>query len=232
MKDSEFIELLNLYLDHEISAADAKRLEAEVQSSPARYRVYREYCQMQKACVVWAEQSAALAVPADSKVIAFESPRTSWGFGQYAAGICAAAACVALALVIRGGNGSASIASRASDPELMAKVEIIAPMGGDDEFRSVVPSMVSLNSRPAEFQPVMVASSLALTRQQRDAGAVASADARFDWMNRVQPAALHRTSAADLVFENKPAPQPDNRAFRNRRLIDAQVEQAAFQFQR
>jgi hypothetical protein len=231
MKDSEFIELLNLYLDHEISAADAKRLEAEVQSSPARYRVYREYCQMQKACVVWAEQSAA-AVSADSKVIAFESPRTSWGFGQYAAGICAAAACLALALVIRDGNGSASIAPRASDPELMAKVEIIAPMGADDEFRSVVPSMVSLNSRPAEFQPVMVASGLALTRQQRDAGAVASADARFDWMNRVQPAALHRTSAADLVFENRPAPQPDNRAFRTRRLIDAQVEQAAFQFQR
>jgi len=230
MKDSEFIELLNLYLDHEISAADAKRLEAEVQSSPARYRVYREYCQMQKACVVWAEQSAA--VPADPKVIAFESPGTSWGFGQYAAGICAAAACVALALVIRGGNGSASIAPRASDPALMAKVEIIAPMGADDEFRSVVPSMLSLNSRPAEFHPVMVASGLALTRQQREAGAVASADARFDWMNRVQPAALHRTSAAELVFENKPAPQPDNRAFRNRRLIDAQVEQAAFQFQR
>jgi hypothetical protein len=231
MKDSEFIELLNLYLDHEISAADARRLEAEVQRSAARYRVYREYCQMQKASVVWAEQSAA-AVPADSKVIEFESPGTSWGFGQYAVGICAAAACVALALVIRGGNGSASIAPRASDPELMAKVEITAPMGGDDEFRSVVPSMVSLNSRPAEFQPVMVASGLALTRQQREAGAVASADARFDWMNRVQPVALHRASAADLVFENKPAPQPDNRAFRNRRLIDAQVEQAAFQFQR
>ena len=30
MKDSEFLELLNLYLDHEISPADAARLEAEV----------------------------------------------------------------------------------------------------------------------------------------------------------------------------------------------------------
>ena len=35
MKDSEFIELLNLYLDHEISTADAARLEAEVQANPA-----------------------------------------------------------------------------------------------------------------------------------------------------------------------------------------------------
>ena len=29
MKDSEFLELLNLYLDHEISPADAARLEAD-----------------------------------------------------------------------------------------------------------------------------------------------------------------------------------------------------------
>ena len=39
MNDSEYIELLNLYLDHEISAADAARLEAEVQSNPARRRI-------------------------------------------------------------------------------------------------------------------------------------------------------------------------------------------------
>ena len=36
MKDNEFIELLNLYLDHEISQEDAARLEAEVQRNPAR----------------------------------------------------------------------------------------------------------------------------------------------------------------------------------------------------
>ena len=35
MKDSEFIELLNLYLDHEISAADAVRIEAEVMTGDA-----------------------------------------------------------------------------------------------------------------------------------------------------------------------------------------------------
>ncbi len=231
MKDSEFIELLNLYLDHEISVVDAKRLEVEVQSSPARYRVYREYCQMQKACVVWAEK-AAENLPVDAKVIAFPSAKTSWGFGTYAAGICAAAACVALVFVVQGGSGSASTAPKPSDPTLIASVEILAPMGSDDEARSVVPSLLSLSPRAPEFQPVVVAHNLALTRQQREAGALATTDARFEWMNRVQPVALNRATAADLVFETHTARQPDQRSFRGRRLIDAQVEQAAFQFQR
>ena len=58
MKDSEFTELLNLYLDHEISAADAARLEAEVQINPNRRRVYQEYCRMQKACKLLAHDFA------------------------------------------------------------------------------------------------------------------------------------------------------------------------------
>ena len=121
MKDSEFIELLNLYLDHEISAVDAKRLEVEVQSSPSRYRVYREYCQMQKACVVWAEK-AALDLPVDAKIITFPSPKTSWEFGTYAAGVCAVAACLALVFVVQGGRGSATTAPKPSDPTLIASV--------------------------------------------------------------------------------------------------------------
>ncbi len=231
MKDSEFIELLNLYLDHEISAVDAKRLEVEVQSSPSRYRVYREYCQMQKACVVWAEK-AALDLPVDAKIITFPSPKTAWGFGTYAAGVCAVAACVALVFVVQGGRGSASTAPKPSDPTLIASVEILAPMGSDDEARSLVPSLLSLSPRAPEFQPVVVIRNLALTRQQREGGTLEPTDARFEWMNRVQPVALKPAAAADLVFETQSARQPDQRSFRGRRLIDAQVEQAAFQFQR
>jgi hypothetical protein len=115
---------------------------------------------------------------------------------------------------------------------LIASVEILAPMGSDDEARSLVPSLLSLSPRAPEFQPVVVVRNLALTRQQREAGALATPDARFEWMNRVQPVALNRAAAADLVFETQTARQPDQRSFRGRRLIDAQVEQAAFQFQR
>jgi hypothetical protein len=101
MKDSEFIELLNLYLDHEITAADAARLEAEVQANPKRREVYQQYCRMQKACTVLAKDFADTTVEAeDRKVVAFETPRASfWSPGFLATGgLVAAAACVAVVL--------------------------------------------------------------------------------------------------------------------------------------
>lgn len=52
MKDARFNELLNLYLDHRLSAADAAELEAEVMRNPDRRRVYNGYCRMQRACHV------------------------------------------------------------------------------------------------------------------------------------------------------------------------------------
>lgn len=50
MKDARFTELLNLYLDHRLSADDAAELEAEVMRNPARRRAYDNYCRMQRAC--------------------------------------------------------------------------------------------------------------------------------------------------------------------------------------
>src|SRR4051812_41282420 len=100
MKDSEFIELLNLYLDHEISKEDAVRLEAEVQSDPKRRRVYQDYCRMQKACVLIAQNPEAVPAADTRNIITFE-PARSWNFTAYAAGLCAAAACVAFVFVSR-----------------------------------------------------------------------------------------------------------------------------------
>lgn len=50
MNESEFLELLNLYLDHEITPVDAARLEAEIRTNPKRREIYREYCRLQNAC--------------------------------------------------------------------------------------------------------------------------------------------------------------------------------------
>lgn len=104
MKDQEFIELLNLYLDHEIAPADAARLEAEVQASPQRRAVYTQYCRMQKACTsLGADFRAANEVAFDPAVAAVERARRRrqaafYGFGSFAA----AAACVAFILIGRG----------------------------------------------------------------------------------------------------------------------------------
>ena len=69
MKDSEFIELVNLYLDHEISTADAARLEAEVQTNAARRQIYRQYCRIQKACRMAAADFQTEPVAATASVL-------------------------------------------------------------------------------------------------------------------------------------------------------------------
>ncbi len=236
MNDSKFIELLNLFLDHEISPVDAKLLEAEVQRSPARRRVYREYCEMQKACLVLAEQVETSADAPDFKGAQVHSHDSiwnlgSWSLGTYAAGFCAAAACLALAVVIRNGHGSAMSAPRAADSTAIATVQIDLPMAREQARRDV-PRTVSLNPRVTELHPVFTAQSLALTKQQRDTIPAISADPRFEWMNRVQVASLPKINADELLFEAKPSLQSDSNTFLSRRPIESRFEKAAFQFQR
>lgn len=104
MNDSEFIEYLNLYLDHEITAADAARLEAEVQRSPERRRIYRDYCRMQKACMLLAkdfnDEAASAAAQVRVPVEVEGARRFSWGTGVWGtAGLFAAVACVAIVFI-------------------------------------------------------------------------------------------------------------------------------------
>lgn len=101
MKDQEFIELLNLYLDREITPADAQRLEAEVRSSPERHRVYLEYCRMHKGCEMLAAQfvSERAANPGLAPRRRSSSRAVIIAFGSLAA----VAACVAL-MVFFGGR--------------------------------------------------------------------------------------------------------------------------------
>jgi hypothetical protein len=236
MNDSKFIELLNLFLDHEITIADAKLLEAEVQRNPARRRIYREYCEMQKACLVLAEQSETTAVTVDFKASENESRDSfwnvgSWGVGTYAAGFCAAAACLALAVVIRNGNASISAAPHVADPAAIAIVQI-DPATTHSQARREVPMTVSLSPRSSELHPVFTTQSLALSKQQRDTTPSISVDPRFDWMNRVQVASLQKVNADELIFEAKASLQTETNTFRSRRAIESQFDRAAFQFQR
>lgn len=50
MKDARFKELLNLHLDHRLSAAEADELEAALRADPARRKALRDYEAMQSAC--------------------------------------------------------------------------------------------------------------------------------------------------------------------------------------
>ncbi|MEM9160905.1 MAG: hypothetical protein AAGB46_17785 [Verrucomicrobiota bacterium] len=51
MTKDRFLELLNLYLDHEISLEEEGEFMRELRFNPERYELYLEYCQMNNACV-------------------------------------------------------------------------------------------------------------------------------------------------------------------------------------
>ena len=172
MNDAEFIELLNLYLDHEISAVDARRLEAEVTRNPARYKIYREYCQMQKACVVLAQTSAleTAATPADANVVSFDDDAPRWGFGFYAAAACAAVACVAVVAVMRNGNGSANLAALAPEISSIASTQFTPVSSLADKPRDL-PRTVSVAARNGDMKPAFAAyTPRSITAQNSAAG--------------------------------------------------------------
>lgn len=102
MKDKEFIALLNLYIDGEISPADAARLETEVRGDPRRHQVYRQYCQMHRAGRILAEEFRAAEASGARKVAPLAEAagrRRTPALVMF--GTLAAAAAVAALLVLR-----------------------------------------------------------------------------------------------------------------------------------
>lgn len=255
MKDSEFFELLNLYLDHEISAADAARLEAEVQNNPQRRQVYQQYCRMQKACKVLAGDFVNAPLPAEvaaeKKVIAFNaaaaeaaSARRKRAGNFYTIGTAvAAAACVAIIFVGRSrqADDAVVVAQDVSPAAIERSVSPIAN-GANNEVPSVMVSAVSpdgpriLGAPPANPHTTLVADPLLLARKaQADAMMAATmeqAKAQFAWIESMQlPPLQQAVPVHELRFETSPAAlRPQGRALGNRTIPNAEVEMAAFQF--
>ena len=63
MKESRFIELINLYIDRQIGPEEAAELESEIARSPAHRRTYLQYCRMHRACTLLFENFRAPASP-------------------------------------------------------------------------------------------------------------------------------------------------------------------------
>ena len=103
MSEREFLELLNLYLDREITPADADRLEREIRADASRHRTYLQYCRMQQAVRLLGtagdigSEARTAAVPASRKVV----PSDRWGSPWVWTGAVAAAALIVLVLGVR-----------------------------------------------------------------------------------------------------------------------------------
>ena len=240
MKDAEFIELLNLYVDHEISGADATRLEAEVQSDPERRRTYQEYCRVQKACKLLAHDfQAEAAAITERKVLAFEpAERETRRSGFYLVGALTAAACVAMVLV--GLN-------RQKAPGEMGASSQIAQDNAGAQPAVAASAVVAPAQAPAQTiahavrvppgQPSVAGNPLLLSgRAQADAimaAAVEQANAQFEWMRTVQLAPLQQPLPLENLFQNRPASlQLGNRPYGIQQPLDGNVESAGFRFQK
>lgn len=218
MKESKFIELLNLYVDHQISAEDAALLEAEIQRNVERRRIYRQYCQMQKACVALAEnfrtEAPAAETAAAEKVVEFAPARRRMGGKAWAVGALAAAACAAFAFVGLsriGRPGGDVLASRPALPP--ATVAVAKP----------APTARSANE--------LVALRPAFAGLVRESAAQTAGNDRvpLEWMNRVQ---LQRVPVEELWFEAQTTHQADDLMLQNRLPSQARAEAVAFRFQK
>lgn len=239
MNDKEFFELLNLYLDHEISTADAARLEAEVQHNRARRSIYQEYCRMQKACRMIAadfETEPAEAAPGERKIIAFNpavvkaaEERRKKLTVRYSIGFAALAACVAVIFVGRGQQPAADSAGATSSP-----VAAVAPVPEAATPANEVPSvstiadpnatfvvgksaaphgLVSLAPRP---QPVAPRNSLLRYNHGQPENDFGTVSEQLAWIPAVQLPPLQQRAGNDLQFTAKYG--SEGRALGNRAL--------------
>lgn len=226
MKDAEFIELLNLYLDHEISAADAARLEAEVQGDPARRQVYRQYCQMQKACTLLAKDFAEQPAPAveSEKLVAFPARRSAWAPAVWSAAGLATAACVAFVFVSRSNNVTPSAVQPIAAAVPVAQPQVAPPPADASEPRMIART-IAAPARRNELQPVLTA------RDAQFASTTMETPVQFEWMKTVQLTPI-APAAEELRFEPRSMLKPESPVYRGRRPIQGNVEMTAFQFQK
>jgi len=249
MKDPRFIELLNLYVDQQLTAAEAVELEAEIKQNPASRRTYQQYCRMQKGCVQLFEQecqsapstsalSRALA-DVEQKITAFPEQRMQWRQrGYYAAGLAAMAACVAFVLVRQAPVPAALPVAVVAKPA--AEVVVVAAV----EPAVVAPAVQAVAIPPADpqtteqrrlytvfpirkFMPVQVVS------YNGDTGAQIGEQPDFNWMKTVELAPMRPVSVEGLTMESADVTQQPAGVFiNNRRPVQGLYEKAAFQFQK
>jgi hypothetical protein len=221
MKESEFIELLNLYVDHEIGAEDAKRLEAEVAADPARHAIYRQYCSMQKACTLLADRFQEPV--AGARPVAVRGSAWRWTALIPASGL-ALAACVAVVLAVR---------SHVPAPAPAAHAAPQAPVQKRSELTSIA---------PGNYQPQLVPA-LSVRDFSLNAGAPASEGlmasagqgqaASLAWIAQLQMGSVQPVPAAEVNFKpNAAFLSTDIREESRASGEQEPAETVAFRFQR
>ena len=227
MNDERFIELVNLYIDRQITAAETAELEAEIQATPRRRAIYRQYCQMHRATTLVHEsfRAQAAAQPVSKSltpgtVTAFEGGRANRRFRwTYYAGGMAAAACLGLIFGRLNTKPSAEI-NLLAQTESRSLPVVVVPVVSPRTTAGVEPpaGLVSLRHSAADYTAVIAAQQMDETRTfSPGRGRTDNLPSLFE----------------DGVFDSQQVmPVRNQRVFRGKQARAQQAEFTAFQFQR
>jgi hypothetical protein len=229
MKDHRFIELVNLYIDRQITTAETAELESEIQGNPRRRAVYRQYCQMHRATnLVYdsfraqANGQAALESTARGTIAQFENRqrgrRHRWV--SYAGGL-AAAACIAFVLV-RNHSQPAPDSSLAQTAKPQP-VTVAATVQPTVQPAALANEPVRLKIGPASLRNV----------SEPDYSALLAAWRQAEQRNAQISSGRTPSLFDDGVFDGQQVMAPAvQRTFRSQQTPAQQAEFTAFQFQR
>ncbi len=228
MKDNRFIELLNLYIDRQITVAETAELEAEIQQNPKRQAVYRQYCQIHAASKlvydsfrVNATEQPGLPAARSGVVELFETKHRRSHFAYYAGGL-AAAACLALVFLHQSSTPLTVAGQTENRPQAVRPAVVAVAAVVPAKTAEPVVGLVSLRNSVTSTSDY--AAMLAVLREQDEERAIANGHLQ----------ANRGPSLFDdgLFTANRVAPVQDPRLFRIQQTQAQQAETTVFQFQR
>lgn len=233
MKESRFVELLNLYVDHELTQGEAAELEAELQRNPARRVRLKEYRALQRGCEVLFEADRSLAPRTAEVVRALRERRgedsrpvrSGWGDWSWSAGAATAVAVAVIAAIVVG------LPVRKEDSAATAAVATVSPAGAASTLEMwdvTVPA--SPEARGLRMRSLWVPASA-----EREPGSsfVAVASADLSWLDEVRLPAVRAPRPEELRFSERAIPvQAGESVPPSQRPLQATLEMTAFQFQR
>jgi hypothetical protein len=231
MKESRFIELLNLYIDHQITPEEARTLEEEILRNPERRHTYRQYCRMQRACTIVldrfaTEQEAAGKDIAD--IVRFGETARPVRWGYFAASVAAAAAVMVVAYQGFFHTPKSSLAAQTAAPAPAPAVAQTAPAAPKSEQTVPAPA-VHLAAQTERFVAERLQVLTPATNPVRPAPGL-STPVRL--ATRSATAARSRPTIEQFVFGTATPRTDPPRVYRSRQLTDEEAVINALQYRR
>lgn len=234
MTEDRFIELLNLYLDHQIEPAEVAELEGEVRTNPVRRATYTQYCRLQRGCNLLGSQ-AHDAAPASARFarsladaerkIATPHRAFTWSPFQVGSGVTLAlAASVAIVVILRSPQSTSPAVAVINAPSTdVARMEIGAGA-------VATPALASLNSFVP--QSALMAVNLGAGLAMEESDNTTTDQEVLAWMQRVDQLQRQALVVDEQAFAGRAMVPPDTGIVRRQYSQQASTELTHFTLQR